>query len=261
MKKGRVVFIGAGNVATHLAPAMQASGFEIGQIFSRSLGSAQLLAQKLHCNCTANIKEITPDADIYIFAVTDDALPNLVRQIPQNSGVWIHTAGSIPMNIFNGYSERYGVIYPLQTLSKNRAVDFRQVPLFIEANHTDTEIIIREIADSVSSIVNAVDSEKRKYLHLAAVFACNFTNYLYAVATEIIEKQDIDRNVLQPLIDETAAKLHTMTPVEAQTGPAVRNDRKTMEKHLEMIENKEIRELYKMISENILTLHAKNVTI
>ena len=256
-----IVMIGSGNVATHFSPALKNAGHTIIQVFSRSESSASILSAKLNCPYTTDLQNIATNVDLYIFAVKDDALQDVIRRIPRNSGIWIHTAGSIPMNIFDGYSERYGVIYPLQTLSGNRIIDFRKIPLFIEANNVDTEIVIKKVATSVSTVVNVIDSEKRKYLHLAAVFACNFTNYLYAVAAKIIDKQGIDWHVLQPLIDETAAKLYALTPVEAQTGPAVRNDRKTMERHLEIIDDEEIKRLYKVISKNILTLHSKNPTI
>jgi predicted short-subunit dehydrogenase-like oxidoreductase (DUF2520 family) len=246
-----VAFIGSGNVATHFSLALKSAGHTVIQVFSRSPKSADALSGKLCCLYTADIKKITGDADLYVFAVKDDALQSVIGQMPANPGIWVHTAGSVPMDVFKGFSDRYGVIYPLQTLSKNREIDFRKVPLLIEANHPETETVIKEIAESVSEKVNIIDSEKRKYLHLSAVFACNFTNYMYSVAAETVEKQGIDWHILQPLIDETAAKLHSLSPKEAQTGPAVRNDRSVIEKHLEMIENEEIKKIYKIIGENI----------
>ncbi|MDR1098093.1 MAG: DUF2520 domain-containing protein [Tannerella sp.] len=246
-----VVFAGAGNVATHLSLAMKEAGFSIIQVYSRTKKSARTLADQLNCPYTANIEEISKNADIYLFSVKDDALPGLIRKIPANKGLWIHTAGSIPMEIFEKHAERYGVIYPMQTLSKTRKTKFYKTPLFIEGNTPASEKEIRQIAGTVSENVCVMTSEKRKYLHLAAVFACNFSNYMYSIATQLLEEQNIDQHVLQPLIDETANKLHTMSPDRAQTGPAIRQDRTVMEQHLALLKDPEMREIYELISTNI----------
>ena len=256
-KNEQVVFIGAGNVATHLSLSMQAADFPIRQIFSRSITHAQSLAEKINCSYTTNITEITPDASIYIFTLKDDALPKTLAAMPTNKGIWIHTAGSLPMNIFHGYTEHYGVLYPLQTLSENRKTDFSKIPLFVEGNTTNAETAIFDIAQKLSESVTVMDSEKRKYLHLAAVFACNFTNHLYAISAQILEKQGFDRHLLQPLIDETAHKLHTLHPAQAQTGPAVRNDQSVMEQQIAMLDDENMRQLYKIISESIHSQYNK----
>jgi predicted short-subunit dehydrogenase-like oxidoreductase (DUF2520 family) len=246
-----IVFIGSGNVAAHFSFALKGMGHSIIQVFGRSDKSADALSGKLNCTYTTSMKHVAKEADLYIFAVKDDVLQSIIRQTPANQGIWIHTAGSISIDVFKGYSDRYGVIYPLQTLSKKQEVDFRKVPLFIEANNAETATIVQEIAASVSSTVKVIDSERRKRLHLSAVFACNFTNYLYSIAADIVEKQGIDWHVLQPLIDETAHKLYFLTPKEAQTGPAVRNDRNIIEKHLKMIEDKNIKDIYERLSRGI----------
>ena len=246
-----VVFIGAGNVATHLSRAMKDAGFSIRQIFSRTTENAKLLADILECDYTTDIKDILPDADLYIFALKDDALKNVIEKMPSNNGLWIHTAGSMNINIFNDFTERYGIIYPMQTLSKKRVTDFSKVPLFVEGNSDITENEVYYIASLLSHNVTLLDSEKRKYLHLAAVFACNFSNHMYDIATQILEKQGIDRHILQPLIDETANKLHSMSPHEAQTGPAVRYDRNVIDRHLSMLDDENLRNLYITISESI----------
>jgi YrbI family 3-deoxy-D-manno-octulosonate 8-phosphate phosphatase len=254
----RIVFIGAGNVATHFSRALFDAGNEICQIYSRSRENASALSAKLGCPCTANIEEVLDNADIYMFAVRDDALAPLVRQLKTNSSIWIHTAGNISGNVFSGFVKNYGVMYPLQTFSKNRELDFSKVPLFIEGNTWETENIISSLAETVSDKVYAIDFEKRRYLHPAAVFACNFTNNMYHIAAKILEEQQIDRRLLLPLIDETAGKLHTLTPAEAQTGPAVRNDANTMDNHIALLENDGLREIYRIISRNIQTfIHGK----
>jgi YrbI family 3-deoxy-D-manno-octulosonate 8-phosphate phosphatase len=256
----KIVLIGAGNVATHFSKALSEAGSEICQIYSRSVENASALSAKLGCSCTVNIEEVRENADIYLFAVSDDALAPLVRQLKTGGGIWIHTAGSIPGSVFAGYAENYGVMYPLQTFSRNRELDFSKVPLFIEGNTRETEAAILSLAETVSDNVRVMDSEKRKRLHPAAVFACNFTNHMYRIAVEILEEQQTDRHLLLPLIDETAAKLHTLTPAEAQTGPAVRNDADTMNSHIALLKNDGLREIYRIISRNIQTFVHENQT-
>jgi predicted short-subunit dehydrogenase-like oxidoreductase (DUF2520 family) len=231
---------------------MQDAGYSIIQIFSRSIHNAQHLAEKLHCSSTTDIKEITTGANLYIFSIKDDALSDILAAMPQTiNGLWIHTAGSLPMDIFSRYTDSYGVIYPLQTISKQRETNFSKIPLFIEGNTPEVESAIYDIAVKLSGSVTVMNSEKRKYLHLAAVFACNFSNHLYTIASQLLEKQGIDWRLLQPLIDETANKLHTMHPEQAQTGPAIRFDRSIMEQHEALLTDDRIRNLYRIISKSI----------
>ncbi len=175
----------------------------------------------------------------------------IVTQVSPNEGLWLHTAGSVPMDIFRGYARRYGVLYPLQTFSKKRPVDFRNVPCFIEADSAQSEQRLRTLAEKISSDVRLLSSEKRRYLHLAAVFACNFTNHMYVLADRILSEQGIDPAVLLPLIDETATKIHTLSPADAQTGPAVRYDCNVIEQQSAMLTDPVVRELYELISKNI----------
>jgi predicted short-subunit dehydrogenase-like oxidoreductase (DUF2520 family) len=255
METQKIVVIGAGNVGTHFANALSKSGHSIIQVYNRTQKSAQDLVNKLNCSFTDNLKNISTDADLYLFALKDDILQSVIAQIPYNNGIWVHTAGSIFVDIFKDYTDNYGVIYPLQTLSKNRETDFAEIPLFVEGNNKHTENALLCFAKTVSNKVDTADSEKRKYLHLAAVFACNFTNHLYNISTQILDKHNIDWHVLQPLIDETANKLYSISPSEAQTGPAMRNDWNVIERHLSLIENPEIREIYEILSNNIYKNH------
>ncbi|MDR0836048.1 MAG: DUF2520 domain-containing protein [Tannerella sp.] len=247
----KIVIIGAGNVAFHLSKALYEAGYEICQIYSRSKESASSLAAKYDCSATTNLEDIDNSADIYIFAVKDDVLAATIQQVKTNSGIWMHTAGSIPIGIFFGFAKNYGVMYPLQTLSKHCEIDFSKVPLLIEGNTPETENRITSFAATISENVSVISSEIRKYLHLAAVFACNFTNNMYHIAAQILGDQQIDWRLLLPLIEETAAKLHLMTPTEAQTGPAIRNDTKTMENHLALLKKSEIQDIYRILSKNI----------
>jgi predicted short-subunit dehydrogenase-like oxidoreductase (DUF2520 family) len=248
----KIVLLGAGNVATQLGIAFRENGFPVVQVYSRSLASAEALGKRLQTAYTDNLLEINGTANIYIFALKDSALPQVLKELPPFQGLYAHTAGSLPLAVFSDYSERKGVLYPLQTLSKNRDISFRNLPFFVEANSPEDEFLLEEIALKLSGNVTRLSSEKRKYLHLAAVFACNFTNHLYTLATQILEEQGLDRRLLLPLIRETVSKIETMHPQEAQTGPAVRYDKNVIDKHLEMLEAQaHLQELYQQLSEDI----------
>jgi predicted short-subunit dehydrogenase-like oxidoreductase (DUF2520 family) len=251
-QNNKIVLLGAGNVATQLGMALRENDFPVMQVFSRTLTAAETLGKKLQTDYTDDIKAIFPDADIYIFALKDSALSEAAQNMPPLSGCWVHTAGSIPMDIFSDYSDRRGVLYPLQTFSKNRNVSFQNIPLFIEANNPGDEDLLDAIAHILSVRVIRLSSEKRKYLHLAAVFACNFANHLYALAAEILEKQGLDWDLLSPLIHETASKVDALHPLDAQTGPAVRNDKNVMDKQLEMVKARpDLQVLYQLLSKSI----------
>ncbi|MDR3253300.1 MAG: DUF2520 domain-containing protein [Tannerella sp.] len=246
MKK--VIFIGAGNVATHLAKAMKDAGYGILQVYSRTTDSAQTLADALRCEVAERIEQVVDSADLYVFALKDDALADVIAQMPSNKGLWVHTSGSLPLSVFEGFAERYGVIYPLQTFSKDREVAFSEVPLLVEGSSREVDGELMEIAGSLSRSVSRMSSGERQYLHLAAVFACNFVNSMYSLASHILEKQGIDRHLLRPLVDETARKFFDLYPRSAQTGPAVRNDRDVINRHLALIGDPEIQEIYSLIT-------------
>lgn len=247
----KVVFIGSGNLATHLSLAMKGAGVEVVQVYSQTESHASLLANKLSCSYTTKPESIVVDADIYIFSVKDSALLDLIHKIPQNKGLWLHTAGSVPMGVFEGYNDRYGVLYPLQTFSKNRDIDFSIVPVFIESNSAVDEAYLLSFAGKLTRQVISLSSEKRKHLHLAAVWACNFTNHMYLMASKILQEQSLSEAFLLPLIDETAAKVHQLSAREAQTGPAIRYDENIIEKHIELLSDPNMKELYRLISRNI----------
>ena len=250
-----VVFIGAGNVATHLSLAMQKAGYTIVQVYSQTSASASSLANRLQTQWTTDIHAIVNTADYYIFSIKDNALQTVIDQMPANNGCWIHTAGSVPMELFKGYTKHYGVLYPLQTFSKTKELDFSIIPCFIEANTKENESVIYEIVSRLSNNVQVLNSEKRKYLHLAAVFACNFTNHMYTLANKILEEQGLSGEALLPLIDETSAKIHTISPAEAQTGPAIRYDQNIILKHLALLTQPEVKDIYQIISKNIHKEH------
>ena len=254
----KTVFIGAGNVATRLAIELHRHDFDIIQIYSRTLESASALSEKVQALPVTDIESIIPDADLYMFCVKDSVLEELIKQIPGNNGLWIHTAGSMPMDIFKNHTSKYGVLYPFQTFSKNREIDWKNIPLFIEASGNNQLDLLTAIAGQLSEKVQVVSSEKRKYIHLTGVFACNFTNHMYTLSNMMLDKAGLPLETALPLIEETCNKIHTLSPMEAQTGPAVRYDKNAIEKHLALIEDEQIREIYKLISENIHNIHNQN---
>ena len=181
-----VVLIGSGNIATHLGLALKAKGVTISQVYSRSAQNAKVLAEKLDTSFITDISDIYRNADIYIYALTDSAFKSILRKIVMPEGIQVHTAGCIAMNEFEGFTSKFGVFYPLQTFSINKPVDFSQIPICIEACNMDVQQKLLELAKLISVTTYLVNSENRKKLHLAAVFACNFTNYMYNIASDIL---------------------------------------------------------------------------
>lgn len=249
----KIVIIGSGNLATQLSLALKEAGKEIVQVFSRTEEHASELADKLGCAYTINPDEIDKNADIYIFSVKDDALSHLAASICKDrpNALFLHTAGSVPMDIFKGHASRYGVLYPMQTFSKNRRVDFHEIPCFIEASNEKSLATIRSLAESISGHVVDCDSAKRKKMHLAAVFACNLTNHCYRLAERVLDAEQINFNLFLPLIDETAKKVAEMSPKDAQTGPMIRYDVEVMNRQLALIPDDLTRQIYRLMAESI----------
>lgn len=248
----KVVVIGAGNLATHLTVALKKSGFTIVQIFSRTEDAASQLAKIVESTWTINLQELNQEADIYIFALRDDILAETINKINIPNALLVHTAGSINISIFANKSNPHGVIYPLQTFSKAKKLDFNTVPIFIEGDNEETTKLLLSIVGKLTTKCFEINSEQRLKLHLSAVFACNFVNYLYTVAEEIVGEAQLTFDVLKPLIAETADKTRTLSPKDAQTGPAVRFDNEVMEKHKTLLVGKpELLELYTLMSQEI----------
>jgi predicted short-subunit dehydrogenase-like oxidoreductase (DUF2520 family) len=247
-----IVCIGAGNVATHLAQALYRAGYTILQIISRTEASAEALARTVNARWT-NDPQKTEAADIYLYAVSDSALEEVIRRNPQTNGLHVHTAGSMSLLLFEGVKQRGGVLYPLQTFSKAKPVDFKQVPLFIEASTADDANILKQLGSDISNSVLDATSAQRRQLHLAAVFACNFTNHLFTIANDLLKESGLPFDVLHPLIRETVEKIATLSPREAQTGPAIRKDANVMEKHLlKLSDHPQWQEIYRLLSESIM---------
>lgn len=253
----RVVLIGAGNVATHLGVALQKAGHEVAQVYSRTEASASALAGRLNVPYIIDLSQLCEEADLYIVSVKDDVLSSLLPIVVKGKekALFVHTAGSMPMNVWEGIAPRHGVLYPMQTFSKQREMDFSTVSFFVEANGKADLEMLKELASSLGAKVYEANSEQRMSLHVAAVFACNFANHMYALSASLLNKYGMPFESMLPLIDETARKVHQLEPKEAQTGPAVRRDATVMNKHLELLaEEPQLRDLYEIISKNIQTI-------
>ena len=231
----KVVLIGRGRLATNLLAALQQAGHEVVSINSRTLEGLPL------------------EADAFIVAVKDSALEEVIRRATKGreQQLFLHTAGSMPMSLFEGHTSRYGVFYPMQTFSKERLVDFAEIPVFIEG----ADPAIRPLSESISRRVYELSTEARKYLHLSAVFACNFVNHCYALSAELLEQHGLPFDVMLPLIDETARKVHELHPHDAQTGPAVRYDENVIRMQSALLaDNPELQQIYELLS---LDIHRK----
>ncbi|HHT61014.1 MAG TPA: DUF2520 domain-containing protein [Paludibacteraceae bacterium] len=255
-KNQHIVLIGAGNLATQLGLALYEQGYSIVQVYSRTIAAAQTLASQIKATATDNLAQLMPTANLYIYAIKDDALPEVINKVTIDYGIHVHTSGSVPMAVFEKKRTNFGVFYPLQTFKKEKRVDFQQIPIFLEASNKQTFDNLNDITKTISENVHNSTSEDRQTLHLSAVFACNFTNHFYAIAGEVLKSTNLPFAVLLPLIREGVNKLETLTPKEAQTGPAVRNDQNIINNHLKLLKAyPEWQEIYQQITKNIQNYH------
>lgn len=259
-QKLNIVVIGTGNVAYHIADSFSTSKFvNIVQTFNhRNTKEAKRFAKQFGCELVTQYSKIIPSADVYIIVVKDDAILEVAKNLAtlKLKGIVVHTSGSIHLSVLKNASQNIGVYYPLQTFYKGAGINWKTTPLLIEGNSKKVETTLKYIANSVSNKVKIIDSEKRLQIHLAAVFACNFTNAMYVSAFQIIEnnlsKRDTD--LLLPIMQHSFQKLEKIHPINAQTGPAMRNDKVVMKKHLELIkQNKQLTAIYKSLSDLIVS--------
>jgi len=249
----KIVFLGAGNLATNLAHALYQHNHSIVQVYSRTIENASQLAKKIYAKPIDTIQDLNKQADLYILSLKDDALYEIIPRLPDIPAVFVHTAGSVPMSIFEGAVKNYGVFYPLQTFNKTRIVGFSEIPVFLEANTSDNYKMIEELACQISSEVQPANSDDRLSIHVAAVFACNFTNFMFVGADEILQKHNLSFHHLKPLIQETFAKVQQSPPAEVQTGPAVRADSQTIQAHLNILSDSGMwQKLYRFVSDRIV---------
>jgi predicted short-subunit dehydrogenase-like oxidoreductase (DUF2520 family) len=248
----KIVVIGAGNVATHLSIALLAAGHQIVQILSKSTNSAAQLAKRIDASYTINPAEINQLADVYFYAVSDDALESLLSMDIAPSAIHLHTAGSVSIDIFKDKKKHFGVFYPLQTFSKNKTVDFKKIPVLIESSDKMVEDALELLVNRIAEKSYKIDSAQRLKLHVAAVFASNFVNHLYSIASDLVQTTGLPFDVLKPLIIETADKINYLSPGEAQTGPAKRNDTGVINSHLNVLsESSDLENLYQMLTKMI----------
>lgn len=246
----KVILIGAGNVATHLGLLLKRKGHKIVQVYSRSVQSSSRLAGILRCEYTTRTSGIIQDADIYIVALRDEVIKPFLKNISFNPELIVHTSGSLGLHIFPGNMENSGVLYPVQTFSKQNKISPLQIPFCIEGINPKSLKRINKLAHSLSTKVIQLNSEDRMHVHMAAVFSNNFTNYLFMISEKILRKRKISFDMLRPLIEETTLKLMRHSPEEMQTGPARRGDKSVIQKHINMLD-KEQRKIYRLFSKMI----------
>ena len=235
-----IIFVGSGNVATHLGISLQKENYKVLQVYSRSVENAKKLAEKLSTDFTNDLTQLKT-ADLIIVSVKDDAISEVLSQLKDSAIV--HTSGSIGMDVFNGNFSDCGVFYPLQTFNKEIDVNISEIPFCIEGNSKKFEKQLIGIAKTLSNNVVSMNSEQRKQLHIAAVFACNFSNQMFSIADDLLAEKNLDFEILLPLIKQTISKLDKNKPKDVQTGPAKRNETSIIQEHINQIQNKEIKEL------------------
>jgi predicted short-subunit dehydrogenase-like oxidoreductase (DUF2520 family) len=252
----RITIIGSGNVATHLAAAFKNAGHRIAQVYSRNMHNAALLAYHVGAEAVDNPRDLTADTDLFVLAIKDDAIAKFIPYLAPFDKLVVHTSGAVDLQQLLMFTNNAGVFYPLQTFSKAKEVNFREVPLCIEGADETITKTLEGLARDVSNNVFRVDSAQRKVLHLAAVFACNFTNHLYGIGKQLLAGSNMSFDMLRPLIAETADKVKAHQPADVQTGPAVRNDDTTMQAHLQMLNARPaLQDIYKLLSQDIIKNH------
>jgi predicted short-subunit dehydrogenase-like oxidoreductase (DUF2520 family) len=251
-----IVLLGSGNVASNLAVAIFNAGIKIIQVYSRNLEHAGELAEKVDSDFTSDLSKLFNEADLYLFAVTDPAILQILKNRDWQDKLLVHTAGSVPADIFKDFTNRYGVIYPFQTFTKGREVKISECPFFIEADSELTNHKLDSFVHKFSAKVNAISFEQRIILHLSGVFASNFGNHMLTIASELLYNHGFSMEILKPLMEETYRKAFQIGPKDAQTGPAIRNNMEIMEKHFAMLSAEpDWQKIYTFVSESIVRNH------
>ena len=255
-KKLKIILIGAGNAGTHLGQKLYQEGFNIIQIFSRKAQKAKVLASKIQAESTHQISQIKKEGDLYIIAVSDNAIEHVAAALSKRIGknkLVVHTSGATPTLLLKAHFKHYGSFYPLQTFSISRKVDFEKVPMCIDANSKRHQFLLTAIAEQLSEKVYPINDEQRAKLHVAAVFVNNFSNNLFAIGEQISQKENLPFEILKPLIQETVQKIQNHSPNKMQTGPAIRNDQNTIDRHLKYLQKEfpELVEVYETMTKSI----------
>ncbi|MCE3281795.1 MAG: hypothetical protein K0Q66_532 [Chitinophagaceae bacterium] len=254
----QVVIIGTGNAATVFGRLMREKGHHIVQVYGRDILKAEALAGLLHATAVGDLASITRNADVYLVAVADKAVAEITQQLDINDHLVLHTTASLSKHVLKEVSRRYGVLYPLQSLRREMSLQ-TPIPLLVDGNTAEVTLEIESFAASLSNSVTRADDQTRVKLHVAAVFACNFTNYMYLQSAKFCGQEGLDFSLLQPLIEETAGRLREFAPAEVFTGPAVRGDMETVNKHLSLLEAyPELHGLYKELTNKIIHTNARH---
>lgn len=251
----KITIIGSGNVAFHLAQVFFENKIDIVEVHSRNEKEGNKLAKKVNATYTKNIKEVGKNSDIIIMAISDDAIEKVSKQLDLKNQILAHTSGIANTELLSVATKNYACFYPLQTFTKNTIVDFKDIPILINANNLESLNSLKSVALKISNRVEEITDIQRQKLHLSAVIVNNFTNHLFTLSSQYLEKNDINFDLLKPLITETVNKISISNPREIQTGPAKRNDIKTIEKHICFIEDEDLKEIYKILTKSIYKTH------
>ena len=248
----KISLVGSGNISQHLSIAFKSAGYTIHSISSRNKQSGIDLSKALNA-AFCDIEDIDSSVDLVLIAVNDDSISDVIKRIPRSIKSIVHTSGAVSMDVFEDNFTNYGVFYPLQSFTLDRKINFRDVPVLVEANNEVFSESLLKLGLSISNRVEMMNSESRKHLHIAAVIANNFVNYLALEAYGVLEAQNIDGSLIRPLMEETIARLSSNHPATMQTGPAKRKDIDTMKKHEKLLEsNPDLQSLYRQISQLIM---------
>lgn len=254
----KISILGAGNVATQLALALKKAGHEIVEIYNRSNDAGSDLAKTVGAHFTSDITALTV-ADMYLIAVKDDAIAERAEQLKAGDKIVAHTSGTQSMNALSNSSSHYGIFYPLQTMTKLSKVDFKNVPLLIEGSDESTTRKLEALAKTISQNVHRVDEQQRQWIHVAAVFANNFTNHLYSISESLLLGHELPFDILKPLIFSSIENLQQFSPNQIQTGPAARGDSNVIEKHLMLLaDDTRLQAIYRILTESIIASATKN---
>lgn len=250
-----IVFIGSGNLATHLSYALFTAGYRIIQVYSPTFLHAKELADKVNASAVSDVAMLTRQADVYMISVKDDAVHAVAELLDDISSksVLIHTAGSVSLSAIRNGVNHAAVLYPMQSFTKGRSVNFNEIPCFIEYSDNVAEECVKELAKSISNSIVEINSEKRRRMHLAAVFASNMVNHCFRIAERIVQENELDFSLLYPLMRETTAKAQIISPRDAQTGPMVRNDVRVMNEQKSLLTDNLARRIYEAMAESIYT--------
>ena len=252
----RVGFIGAGHLAWHLAWRMQYQGLDVAEVWSKTPAHAKQLAARTGASPVMELSELNPDLDLWVLAIPDHAIPEVVQQLPAVKGLVVHTSGTVSIDALANAGHAQGVFYPFQSFQKSRSIHWDEIPVFIEGSTIESAQQLFEMAESLGTQPQLLDSEERIKVHLAGVLANNFSNFLFSKAYDWLENAGVNPEVMLPMLEETVARLRDLHPMDAQTGPARRNDTSTMERHLALLaQQPDMAEVYRLISKQLISIY------